>query len=118
MICREPAPRREQAQHMARNLEVRSELRDIPGGPVVGESACYQDTGLITGPGRSHAVEQLNLCATTSEGHMPRAHVATRAAPAVRSPCATTRQQPPLTTREPTQQQRPSTAKERKRDQN
>ena len=40
---------------MARNLEVRSELRDIPGGPVVENlPANAGDTGLITGPERFH----------------------------------------------------------------
>ena len=40
---------------MARNVEIRSELRDFPGGPVFENLlANAGDTDLITGPGRSH----------------------------------------------------------------
>ena len=41
-----------------RNLEIRSELRDFPGGPVVENLlANAGDTGLIPGPGRSHMLQ-------------------------------------------------------------
>ena len=53
----------------------------FPGGPVV-KNSCHsaKDTGSIPGPGRSlDALEQLSLCATTTE-------------PALLSPCSATRE--------------------------
>ena len=47
--------------------------KDFTGSPVVKNSpANTGDTGLIPGPGRiPHAVEQLSLCATTTEARAP-----------------------------------------------
>ena len=49
--------------------------RDFPDGAVVETPpASAGDTGSSPGPGRSHmAMEQLSLCATTTEAHAPRA---------------------------------------------
>ena len=47
--------------------------KDFTVGPVVKNSpANTGDTGLIPGPGRiPHAIEQLSLCATTTEARAP-----------------------------------------------
>ena len=49
--------------------------QDFPGGSVVKNlPANAGDTGSSPGPGRSHMpVEQLSLCATTTEARVPRA---------------------------------------------
>ena len=47
---------------------------DFPGGPVVkNPPASEGNTGSIPGPGTKtpHATEQLNLCAATTEPHVP-----------------------------------------------
>ena len=85
--------------------------KDFTGSPVVKNSpANTGDTGLIPGPGRiPHAVEQLSLCATTTEARAPQekqpqweAHTTQRKS----SP-----RSPSTRLKACTQQWRPSTAK-------
>ena len=91
----------------------------FPGGSVVkNPPASAGDTGSIPGSGRSHMpAEQLSLCATTTEAHLPRAHAPHKRSPCNEKPTLCNKEEPLLsTTREkPEQQQRPSAAKNKQK---
>ena len=76
------------------------------GSVVKNSPANAGDMGLTPGPDRSpRAEEQLSLCATTTEAHLPRAHAPHKRSPCNEKPTLCNKEEPLLsTTREKPEQ--------------